>query len=145
MKKLLFLTLLTSLIISCSRTEPEQEIRDNIAVIQQALTEKDAGDIKSLIAEHFVGVSNEGTETWDRQQLYRFLVANFLQHNSVAARPTRLDITLDSNDPFSASMSGTVLITGSNRWIPEEGRLLSFNGHWQRIDGQWQVSRLEWQ
>lgn len=137
----IFCLMLSLLILSaCSPSDPEQQVRNNIESIKTAISAKDAGDIKAHIGEHF-----RGNRMLDREQLYRFSVATFLQHGAVTVAVPTLEIEV--LDDYSATFSGTALLTSTdaNRWLPEDGRLVRFDGRWQNIDGSWLLVSLNWE
>ncbi len=125
---------------ACSRTAPEEAIRQAMADMQAGAEARKASQVLESVADSFLG-----KQYMDKAQLRRFLIGLFLRHKKINVVLTKLDIQLNPQDPLWAKMQGTVLVTGSESTLPSEGRLLSFNGEWQSIDGQWLLVRLQWE
>ena len=66
---------------ACSRTSPEQAVRQQIEVLQSAIDARDPAAVHDLLADDFIG--NGGM---DRRGARQLAAAVFLRHRDVGAR-----------------------------------------------------------
>lgn len=128
-------------VLSCSsNTGPEEAIRANIKVIAKAVEDKDTGEVLDFVTEQFLGNGR-----LDKRELKGVLLAYYLRHKKINVVVTRMDIEVSPYDPYSAKMKGSVVLTGTDRLLPEDGRLVSVSGEWQKYGDDWLLARLDWQ
>jgi hypothetical protein len=124
---------------ACQRATPEQQLRDTVDGLQQAIDERDAGDVARTLAADFVG--NDGL---DREAARRMATAMFLQHRQVGARlgPLEVRMTGDAHAKveFTAALTG-----GSGGWLPDSGQVYRVRTGWRIEDGEWRMSSAQWQ
>lgn len=127
---------------SCTTTEtgPEEAIRDNIATIQQAVEGKDTGEVLDFLTEQFLGNGQ-----LDKQGLKRLMLGYYLRHRKINIVVTRMDIEVSPYDPYSAKMQGVVVLTGTDRLLPQDGRIVNVSGEWQKYGDDWLLARLNWE
>src|SRR5687768_11125251 len=65
---------------ACARSTPEQRLRATVSSLQAAIEARDAGDIRTLLADDFVG-----PEGLDREGTVRMAQAIFLRHRGIGA------------------------------------------------------------
>lgn len=135
-----FILILLLSCISCSKSLPEEAIMANLKSMQQGLEDRKAGKSLEFVSEDFVG--NQGL---DKRSLKRIMLGQFLRHQNITVVITRMDITINPSDPYSASMEGVVAATGAQNLLPQDGRLYSVQGDWRSIDDEWMLIRLEWE
>ena len=135
----LLLGVLASVVaVGCSRTAPEQAVREQLEVLQAAIDGRDAGDVQALLADDFVG--NQGM---DRRGARQLAVAVFLQHRDVGARIGPVAVELRGEDEATATFS--VLATGgSGGFLPETGQVFDVETGWRLVDREWRLLNARW-
>lgn len=122
----------------CSRTTPEQRLRETVAALQAAIEARDAGGIREVLADDFVG-----PEGLDRQAAVRMAQASFLRHRDIGvtmAGPLQVRM-----QPGHATVRfETALTGGSGKLLPDSARLYSVETGW-RLDGDdWRLTSASW-
>ena len=129
---------LAMILPACSRTPPEQALRDTVGELQQAIDDRDAGEVENFLAADFVG--NDGL---DRTAARRMATAIFLQHRQVGASIGPLDLELtDASHAtirFTAALSG-----GSGRLLPDSAQVYEVRTGWRLEDDAWRITSAEW-
>ena len=136
----LVLPLLFSLVSACSKTPAEETILANIHSMQQAAEDKKPRAAVEYLADGFAG--NQGV---DKMTLRRIMVGLFLRHQNVHVTIPRMDINVNPQDQYSASMEGVVILAGAENILPQDGRMYKVSGDWQYIDGEWMLVRARWE
>ena len=129
---------LVLLLGACSVSDREQQLRQQIRALQEAIDRRDVGDVEALLAEDFVG--NEGM---DRRGARQLAAAVFLRHREVAARIGPVEVELRGQDDAVARFP--VLATGgSGGLLPESGQAYQVETGWRLIDGEWKLRNASW-
>ncbi len=129
---------LVLLLGACSVSDREQQLRQQIRALQEAIDRRDVGDVEALLADDFVG--NEGM---DRRGARQLAAAVFLRHREVAARIGPVEVELRGQDDAVARFP--VLATGgSGGLLPESGQAYQFETGWRLIDGEWKLRNASW-
>ncbi len=129
---------LVLLLGACSVSDREQQLRQQIRALQEAIDRRDVGDVEALLADDFVG--NEGMVRRGARQL---AAAVFLRHREVAARIGPVEVELRGQDDAVARFP--VLATGgSGGLLPESGQAYQFETGWRLIDGEWKLRNASW-
>lgn len=122
----------------CSRTPPEQAVRQQLEALQSAIDARDAGAVHELLADDFIG--NGGM---DRRGARQLAVAVFLRHRDVGARLGPVTVEVRSQSEATAKFS--VLATGSNGGLlPTNGQVFEFETGWRLLDGKWRLLNARW-
>lgn len=130
--------LLIAAMTACSRTPPEQALREQLATLQSAIDARDAGAVHDLMAEDFVG--NGGM---DRRGARQLAVAVFLQHRDVVAHVGSVSVQLRGDTEATATFS--VLATGGNGGLlPNNGQVFEVETGWRLVDGDWRLLNARW-
>ena len=123
----------------CSRTSPEQALRDQVSALQDAVEARDAGAIRGLLADDFVGPGG-----MDGEGAVRMARLAFLRHRDVGttvAGPLR--VALREGD---ATVSFDVAVTGgSGSLLPDAARLYSVETGWRLENGDWRLLSASWE
>jgi hypothetical protein len=123
---------------ACTRTTPEQQLRDTVSSLQAGIETRDAGDIRTVLADDFVG-----PEGLDREGAVRMAQAMFLRHRDVGvtiAGPLQVRMQPDhASVRFDVALSG-----GSGGVLPDTARLYSVETGWRLQDGDWRLTSAEW-
>ena len=129
---------LVLLLGACSVSDREQQLRQQIRALQEAIDRRDVGDVEALLADDFVG--NEGM---DRRGARQLAAAVFLRHREVAARIGPVEVELRGQDDAVARFQ--VLATGgSGGLLPERGQAYQVETGWRLIDGEWKLRNASW-
>lgn len=130
--------LLIAAMAACSRTPPEQAVREQLEALQSAIDARDAGAVQDLLAEDFVG--NRGI---DRRGARQLALAVFLQHRDVGARLG--PVTVDVRSESEATAKFSVLATGGNGGLlPTNGQVFDLETGWRLVDGKWRLLNARW-
>ncbi|MDI1253359.1 nuclear transport factor 2 family protein [Thermomonas sp.] len=130
--------LLIAAMTACSRTQPEQAVRQQLEALQKAIDARDTGAVQDLLAEDFIG--NHGMNRRGARQL---AVAVFLQHRDVGARLGPVTVEVRSETEATAKFS--VLATGGNSGLlPTNGQVFDFETGWRLVDGKWRLLNARW-
>jgi hypothetical protein len=123
---------------ACSRTSPEQAVRQRIDAMQAAIDARDAGAVDDLIAADFVG--NEGLDKRGARQL---AMAMFLRYRDVSAKigPATVELrgARDAVARFSVLATG-----GSGGLLPDSGQVYEIETGWRLEDGEWKLLNAIW-
>ena len=129
---------LVLLLGACSVSDREQQLRQQIRALQEAIDRRDVGDVEALLADDFVG--NEGM---DRRGARQLAAAVFLRHREVAARIGPVEVELRGQDDAVARFQ--VLATGgSGGLLPERGQAYQVETGWRLVDGEWKLINASW-
>ena len=129
--------LLCAALAACSRTPPEQALREAMAGMYSAIEARDAGKLAGFLAEDFIGPGG-----LDRDGARRLAALHFMRHGEVGVAAGPLDIELQEAHArvrFSAVLSG-----GSGRLLPESARAWQVDTGWRLVDGDWLMTSAEW-
>lgn len=122
----------------CSRSDPEQAVRAQLEVLQQAIDARDAGAVADLLAEDFVG--NDGL---DRRGAKQLAAGVFLRHREVGARLGPITVELRGEGEAIARFS--LLATGgSGGLLPGQGQVYQVETGWRLQDGDWKLLNASW-
>jgi hypothetical protein len=123
---------------ACARGTPEQRLRTTVSSLQAAIQARDAGDIRALLAEDFVG-----PEGLDREGAVRMAQALFLRHRGIGA--TIVGPLQVRMQPHHASVRFEAALTGgSGGVLPDAARLYSVETGWRLQDGDWRLTSATW-
>ena len=124
--------------IACSRDTPEQALRLQVDALQTAIEARNAGDVRDLLAEEFIG--NEGL---DRRSAHQLAAATFLRHRDIAASIG--PVSVDMRGETEAIARFSVLATGgSGGLLPDSGQVYHFETGWRVVDGEWKLLNARW-
>ena len=130
--------LLITAMTACSRTPPEQALREQVETLQAAIDARDAGAVYELLTTDFVG--NGGM---DRRGARQLAGALFLQHRDVGARLGPVSVQLRGDTEATATFS--VLVTGGNGGlVPNNGQVFEVETGWRLVNGDWRLLYARW-
>ena len=125
-------------VAGCSRTSPEQAVRDRIESLQDAVDARDAGDVADMLADDFIG--NDGL---DKQGARQLAAGTFLRYRDVSAKLGPATVELRGERDAVASF--TVLATGgSGGLLPDSGQVYQVETGWRLVDGEWKLLSASW-
>jgi len=136
--RFLSVVLLALLVLcGCKRAAPEEALRRNIAQMQEAVSERDAGALSDGIAPDFIGPNGMGRE--DAGRLARVV---FLRNKHVGVTLGPLDVAMREGGAtvkFTAALTG-----GAGGLLPESGQVYDVTTGWRMADGEWKLVTAEW-
>ncbi|MBB6065100.1 nuclear transport factor 2 family protein [Pseudoxanthomonas broegbernensis] len=130
-------TAVALLAAACSRTPPEQRLRERISQMQAALEGRGAAAFMDGVAEDFSG--NGGMDRAALQQVVRMQV---LANASIGLTLGPADVQLQGDRAtvrFSAMSTG-----GSGRFLPERAGAWEITSGWRDEGGQWRLYYAQW-
>lgn len=123
---------------ACSRTPPEQRLREQLTQMQQAVEQRRPGEVMESVADDFVG-----SHGLDRQGLERLLRLQLLRNAriTVVLGPATVEM-----EQAHARMRFTALLAGgAGGRLPERGRMQQVDTHWRLVDDQWLLYSAHWE
>ena len=123
--------------VGCSRSPPEQRLREQLGRMQAALEQRQPRDFMEGVAADFAG--NGGM---DRAALQQAVRAQVLVNADIGLTlgPAQVELQGDrATVRFSAVASG-----GSGRWVPDRVQAWEIVSGWREEDGQWRLYYAEW-
>ncbi|MGN7831403.1 nuclear transport factor 2 family protein [Pseudoxanthomonas sp. 22568] len=123
----------------CSRSSPEQQLRDQFAALQQAVEERQPAEAMDGVAEDFSGPAG-----MDRAALHNLLRAQLLARDSIGVTTGPLEVSLQGD---TATIRFDALLTGSGRgrWLPDSAQSYRVTTGWRRDGDDWRLYYAEWQ
>ena len=136
LKKLLLVISLFFLILSCSETSTEQKINAQIVNMQQAISDKSLADFMGYFAKDFIG-----NKRHTRNDLRRLIYFHFQRNRTIETYKWQADIKVENKN---ALVKIYVIVSGSNKNLPERGRAYLINSSWENRDESWLIVSAEW-
>jgi len=128
--------LLLLLLSACSRSPPEQVLREQVQQMEQAIEQREPALLLDRLASDFHG--NGGM---DGRAVERLLRAQLLLNQRIEVVTGPLDVRIDGHN---AQVDFTVVLAGGNGRLFENGRVHQLSTHWREEGGSWQVYRAQW-
>lgn len=139
MLKNALLLVLCVFLIACAGTPDEQQIRDSIGQMQEAMQEKQPRDFMRRVADDFTGAGG----SVDREALHNLLRAQVIGNTSIGVTLGPLDIDVQDQ---RATVRVTATLTGGNgRWIPERGAVYVITSGWRKDSDEWVCLNAQWE
>ncbi|WP_159015812.1 nuclear transport factor 2 family protein [Cognatiluteimonas profundi] len=133
---------LALLLANCARTPPEQSLRQAVAALQSSVEARQAGAIRELLADDFIG-----PDGMDREAAVRLAQLSFLQHPTVGATVGPLHIVLSpsARAPDHATVEFSAALTGGpGAGLPGEANLYDVRTGWRLQSGDWRMTSADW-
>ena len=125
-------------LVGCSRTPPEQALRQRIELLQRSIQTREADEIAQALAEDFVG--NEGM---DRREARRMAAGIFLRYRQVGATFGPLQVQMQGDT--HATVKFTVAATGgAGGLLPRDAQVYDVTTGWRSGDDGWQMTSAVW-
>lgn len=122
----------------CSRTPPEQALRDTIAAMEDAAEARDSGALVEHFAEDFAG-----PDGMDRERFRRYLAVVWLRNREVGVTLGPLKLELVGSD--RARVDFTAAARGGAGWLPERAEVYQVSTGW-RLEGEdWKLISVDWE
>src|SRR5688500_18904073 len=130
--------MISLIMAACSKTPPEQALRDAVAGLQAAVEARDASAMQSFLAEDFIG-----PDGLDRDGARRMAALYLMGHDSIGTTVGPLAVQMQEDH---ARVDFTVALTGgSGRLLPESGQVYAVRSGWRIEDGDWEMTSVSWE
>ena len=126
------------LLSACSKPLPdEKQIHNAIDQIQQASDNKKLAQLMQYFHKEFIGKQH-----MSRRDFQAHIFYHFQANPRVRSYVSNIDIRLEDN---MALVSCHLLVTGSQKTLPDKGRLYRIDSAWQKQGGDWQIKQADWE
>lgn len=129
--------LVLAAVAGCRREPPEQALRRQVAALQAAVADRDAGKVADVLSADFVG--NGGI---DREGAKRLALLQFMRNRDVGVSLGPLDVAVQGD--HATVRCSVVLTGGSGGLLPESGSVRGTTSGWRLEDGEWRMTSLAW-
>jgi hypothetical protein len=124
------------LVAGCTRTPPEERLRETVGGLQAAIEKRDVSTLDELLAGDFIGPGG-----LDRSGARRMAQAMFLRYRDVGVSVGPLDVEVQEQH---ATVSFTAALTGGAGMLPDSGQMYDVETGWRLQDGEWQLVNANW-
>ncbi len=125
------------LVLGCSRSDPEKELRAAIDSIATNIEQQRVADALTHVSDDFSRESG----AFGKADARRLLAAAMLRNEKIRVVTTISDLRIDGERAF---VKFRVVATGGAGLLPERGQTWEFDSAWRREGGQWRVYNAEW-
>lgn len=122
---------------ACSRSDPERELRTNVAAMAQAVEQRDPAAFLNFVSDDFTRESGG----LGKQELKRMLAGVMLRNEKITVNTVVTEVRVEGD---RAQATVRVVTTGGAGVLPERGQGWNFDSLWRRENGRWQVYNAEW-
>jgi ketosteroid isomerase-like protein len=122
---------------TCSRSDPERQVRSTIAAMAQAIEQHRVSDALEPLAEDFTRDSG----AFGKQEARRVLAGAMLRNEKIQLSATVTEVRVEGERAFAKVR---VIATGGAGLLPERGQTWEFDTAWRLEGGQWKVFNAEW-
>jgi outer membrane biogenesis lipoprotein LolB len=133
----LLMIVILCVLTGCTKTAPEQALRQTVAQMQQAASEKDVSGLMKSVAEDF-----NGSQGMDQKQFRQYVSLLWLQHQQIGIQMGPLDVKLTSDD--RATVNFTVVLSGGDGLIPNQGQIYQVQTGWRLEGSDWRLISADW-
>ncbi|MBT0963703.1 hypothetical protein [Denitromonas iodatirespirans] len=137
--------LLSLALAACSRTPPEQAIREAVGRIEQGIAAHQNAAVRAELAEAFRGGPADDPGRLDKAGVQRLLAGYFLRYKHIGVVVTGVTVEPLAHADDQAWSDASVLLTGADGLIPEAGRHYRVRGLWVREGSDWRLRELHWE
>lgn len=133
-----FITLITLLmLLGCEDpSQPEHMITDNITRLEEGIENKDADQVLDLLHDNF-GTQSGDDKLWVK----RVLALYMLKYNNIEIVTSNMTVEINSDN---ATANFSVLVTGGEGLLPEQGALYKVEMDWRIQDKKWLLIYTNW-
>ena len=122
---------------ACSRSDPERELRANVAAMAQAVEKREPAAFLNFVSDDFTRESGG----FGKQELKRVLAGVMLRNEKIVVSAVVTSVRVEGE---RAQATVRVITTGGAGMLPERGQTWNFDSLWRRENGRWQVYNAEW-
>ena len=136
MRSLAFV-LLAAIAVSCSRSDPERELRSAVTAMAQAIEQREPAAFLDNVSDEFARESG----AFGKQDVKRVLAGVYLRNEKITVNAVVSDVRIEGD---RAQAKIRVLATGGAGLLPERGQSWEFASVWRRESGRWMVYIADW-
>ncbi len=128
---------LVLLAAGCSKTPPEQALRQAMAELQAGVEKRDADVVEERLAEDFVG-----PDGLDRDGVRRMAALQMMRHEKLGLTIGPLDVRIQERHAtvrFTAAATG-----GSGGLIPDSAEVYQVETGWRLEGDEWKMTSASW-
>lgn len=127
------------LLCACSRSTDEQQLRDALATMQQAIEDRKPSEFMEHLADDFSAPEAD----MDRAQVHDLLRLQVLRNERIGISTVVREVRVEG---VRATITLTATFTGSSGgWLPERGSVYTLTGGWRKDDGDWRLVQANWE
>jgi hypothetical protein len=122
---------------ACTRTPPEQAVREAVAGIEAAIEAGEPRRLHGWLAGDFIGPGG-----MDRDGARQLAQASLLRYRDLSVVLGPVDVQVEgerAQASFTAAVAG-----GSGQLLPDAGRIYDVRTGWRLEDGEWRLLSAEW-
>jgi hypothetical protein len=134
---LIAFVVLATAALSCSRSDPERELRSAVAAMAQSIEQREPAAFLESISDDFARESG----AFGKQDVKRLLLGTYLRNEKINVNAVVTDVRIDGD---RARAKVRVFATGGAGLLPERGQSWDFDSVWRRESGRWKVYNAEW-
>ena len=135
--RVLLVTAVLAAAASCSRSDPERELRAAVTSMAQAIEQREPVAFMNFVSDEFARESGGFGKT----DIKRVLAGVYLRNQKITLTTTVTDVRIEGD---RARAKVRVMATGGAGLLPERGQTWDFDSAWRREDGRWKVYNAEW-
>ncbi len=122
----------------CSRSSDEEQLRDAMTTMQQAIEDRKPSDFMEHIADDFSAPDGG----MDRRKVHDLLRLQVLRNQRIGVSTVVREMRVEGG---RATILLTATLTGSSGgWLPERGSVYTVTTGWRRDDGDWKLVQASW-
>lgn len=129
---------LLTLAAGCTRTPPEQALRETIAAMEEAAEARDSETLVENFADDFAGPGE-----MDRDRFRRYLALIWLRNRNVGVTLGPLEVELVGQD--RARVNFTAAARGGTGWMPERAEVYQVTTGWRLEGDEWKLISADWE
>jgi len=130
--------LVLGLLAACTRTPPEEALRETVARMQQHIEARDASGLHDLLDDDFAG-----PDGLDRRAARQMATVMLMRHRRIGLTLGPLDVQMQGDD--RARVRATAALTGSSGAVlPDSARAYRIESAWRRRGDDWTLLSLQW-
>ncbi|MEO6076978.1 MAG: nuclear transport factor 2 family protein [Dokdonella sp.] len=134
-----FLIVTTVQLSACSRSSDEQQLRDALATMQQAIEDRKPSNFMEHVADDFTAPDAD----MDRRKVHDMLRLQVLRNERIGITTVVRDLHVEGD---RATITLTSTLTGSSGgWLPERGSVYTVTTGWRKDEGDWKLVQASWE
>jgi hypothetical protein len=122
----------------CTRSDPERELRDAVALMAKAVEKRAPGELLQFLAEDFTRESS----AFGKRDVQRTLAGVLLRNEKIHV--TAVITALAIGGDRARTKVRVVATGGSEGLLPERGQTWEFEIGWRRENDAWRAYNAEW-
>ena len=133
----IILAILISHLVACTTPNEETSLRETLRELVTAVEDRSVRRVQKYLTDDFKTARHSNT-----QQLKAFMLLHFRQNQVINVFTNEVQVNLLQE---KADITFNALVTGSSNWLPERGRRFAVQSRWLKQEGNWKISRVNWE